>query len=293
MAARRRTASLVAAALLGSTLAAGASYAVAQDHAGRHDHHAAPALSEQHQAWLRTAIASPQRSEANRARDQYRHPYETLNFFGVRATDTVVELFPSGGWYSEILVPYTNSGGTYVAAAGWDTQLNGFRALRTANPELYRHAILAEFPVNATSGNPIVTPGTADVVLTFRNIHNLRFAGVDRTNQAFREMFAMLRPGGRLGIVEHRLPEGMDSALEESSGYMKTSSVIAFAEAAGFRLVAQSEINANPRDTHDHPGGVWALPPVLRGATDDAERARRRAIGESDRMTLLFVKPAT
>ncbi len=133
--------------------------------------------------------------------------------------------------------------------------------------------------------------GSADVVLTFRNIHNLRFAGLDQTAAAFREMFAMLKPGGRLGIVEHHLPEDMPSAMEESSGYMKRSSVVAFAQAAGFRLVAESEINANPRDTHDHPRGVWTLPPVSRGAAQDPDAARYLAIGESDRMTLLFVKP--
>lgn len=253
---------------------------------------ARPGLSAQDDQLLRAAIASPLRSEANRARDAFRHPYETLSFFGLRPTDTVVELIPGGGWYTEILIPYTHGRGQYVAAGEWERGLNGVRALQTANPDAYRYMLLTEFPALPNSGHPVVTPGTADMVLTFRNIHNLRFAGVDRTQAAFRDMFAMLKPGGRLGIVEHRLPEEMDSALEESSGYMKVSSVVRFAEAAGFRLLGSSEVNANPRDTHNHPGGVWWLPPVMRGATTDADRAARRAIGESDRMTLLFVKPA-
>lgn len=250
-----------------------------------------PALSAQDAQMLRDAIASPHRSDANRARDGYRHPAETLGFFGVRPTDTVVELFPGGGWYSEILVPYIGNRGNYVAAAPFDRGLAGVRRLQTANPTLYSNVSLTEFPAVANSGHPVVTNGTADVVLTFRNIHNLRFAGVDQTSAAFRAMFDMLKPGGRLGIVEHRLPEDMPSSLEESSGYMKRSSVVAFAEAAGFRLVAESDINANPRDTHNWPRGVWTLPPVLRGADTDPNRAQYIAVGESDRMTLLFVKP--
>lgn len=241
---------------------------------------------------IANAVAASSRTDANRARDQYRNPVETLTFFGVQPHETIVELWPGGGWYTEILAPLTNAGGgTLVAAAPFERGLSGVRRLQEANTDVYRNVLLTEFPAVADSGNPVVTPGTADVVLTFRNVHNWRFGGVDNTANAFRQIFAMLRPGGRLGIVEHRLPENMDSALEERSGYMKRSSVVAFAEAAGFRLVAESDINANPRDTHDHAQGVWELPPVLRGATTDEELARRIAIGESDRMTLLFIKP--
>lgn len=248
-------------------------------------------LTSAEQAALNAAVAAPTRTPANRARDRYRNPAATLSFFQVRPQETIVELWPGGGWYTEILAPYSNSAaGNLVVAAPWD-RLGGVRRLQEANPEVYRRVMLTEFPAVANSGNPVVTPGTADVVLTFRNVHNWRFGGVDQTREAFRQIYAMLRPGGRLGIVEHRLPESMDSALEERSGYMKRSSVVGFAEAAGFRLVGESDINANPRDTHDHPQGVWELPPVLRGATTDEERARRMAIGESDRMTLLFVKP--
>ncbi len=247
-------------------------------------------LSAADQAALTAAVEAPTRTAANRARDQYRNPAATLAFFQVRPNETVVELFPSGGWYTEIVAPMLRAGGgRYFAAGQWERGLNGVRTMQTANASIYGGIQLAEFPAAGT--NPSVPAGTADVVLTFRNIHNLRFAGLDQTANAFRQMFAMLRPGGRLGIVEHRLPETMASTLEETSGYMKRSSVVAFAEAAGFRLVAESEINANPRDTHDHAQGVWELPPALRGATTDEERARRRAIGESDRMTLLFVRP--
>jgi predicted methyltransferase len=250
------------------------------------------AAEQRAQAAIAAAVAAPTRTEANRARDQYRNPAATLSFFRVQPGETIVELWPGGGWYTEILAPFANAtGSTLVAAGPWERGLNGVRRLQEANPDVYRRVLLTEFPAVANSGNPVVTPGTADVVLTFRNVHNWRFGGVDNTREAFRQIFAMLRPGGRLGVVEHRLPETADSALEERSGYMKTSSVIAFAEAAGFRLVGQSEINANPRDTRDHAEGVWALPPNFRGATTDEERARRRAIGESDRMTLLFVRP--
>jgi predicted methyltransferase len=249
-------------------------------------------LSAAEESVIATAVEAPSRTAANRARDQYRNPVNTLAFFQVRPNETIVELWPGGGWYTEILAPLTNGGGgTLVAAGPWERGLNGVRRLRETNPDVYGRVLLTEFPAVASSGNPVVTPGTADVVLTFRNVHNWRFGGVDNTRQAFQQIYAMLRPGGRLGIVEHRLPESMDSALEERSGYMKRSSVVGFAEAAGFRLVAESEINANPRDTHNHPQGVWELPPNFRGATTDEERARRQAIGESDRMTLLFVKP--
>lgn len=277
---RRRLASL--AVIAACALATPAAIALAAQDAGVPSMSASSAIAE--------AVAAPSRTPANLARDRYRHPTETLGFFGIKPGDTVVELFPGGGWYSEILAPLARiSGGTYIAAGPWDRGLSAVRALQASNPAVYGHGRLAEFPATAGSGNPAVADGSADVVLTFRNVHNLRFSGVDRTQAAFAEMFRMLRPGGRLGIVEHRLPEDMPSSMEESSGYMKKSSVIAFAEAAGFRLAAQSDINANPLDTHDYPKGVWTLPPTYREG--DVDRARYAAIGESDRMTLLFIKP--
>jgi predicted methyltransferase len=126
-------------------------------------------------------------------------------------------------------------------------------------------------------------------VLTFRNVHNWMMGETPFADEAFRQMFAMLKPGGTLGVVEHRLPEAADAARERSSGYVKTSTVRRLAEGAGFKLVAESQVNANPRDTADHANGVWALPPTYRGK--DVDRARFEAIGESDRMTLKFMKP--
>jgi predicted methyltransferase len=134
-----------------------------------------------------------------------------------------------------------------------------------------------------------VPAGTADVVLTFRNVHNWRFGESDRTQAAFDQMFAMLKPGGTLGLVEHRLPETQVGVDEGKSGYMKRSSVVVYATKAGFRLVGEGNVNANPKDTHDYPGGVWTLPPSY--AEKDKDRARYAAIGESDRMTLKFVRP--
>ena len=250
----------------------------------------APRLTAQQRSAIAQAVAAPTRTAANRERDVWRHPVETLSFFGVRPIDHVVELVPGGGWYSEILIPLTANGGRYTAAGAWGAGLNGARRAAEAlgNPA---HVGYAEFPRAGSSANPAVAPGSADVVLTFRNVHNFRMRGEAPAADAFAQAFAMLKPGGRLGVVEHRLPESRPTAEEETSGYVKRSTVVRLAEAAGFRLVAESEINANPRDTANHPRGVWTLPPVLRGAADDAERARWRAIGESDRMTLLFIKP--
>ncbi len=239
---------------------------------------------------LTAAIAAPTRTAANVARDPFRHPAETLAFFGVKASDTVVELWPGGGWYTEILAPLTKSGdGTLYAAGPWDRGLNRIKEWQSAKADLYGAIKLAEFPNAGT--NPSVPDGRADVVLTFRNVHNWRFGGSDNTTAAFKQIFAMLKPGGTLGVVDHRLNETDDAAKEEKSGYMKESSIIAFAEAAGFKLAGRSDINANPKDTKDYEKGVWTLPPVLTNGEPD--RAKYAAIGESDRMTLKFVKPAS
>lgn len=241
---------------------------------------------------LETAVKATTRTEANRARDQYRHPVETLRFFGVRPNHTVVEIWPGGGWYTEILAPYLKAGGgTYYGVAS-ERQLAGVRRLMAANPAIYGDIRTAAFPALQPTDTR-VPDGTADVVLTFRNVHNF-VMGSGNNNQdfsatAFQQMFAMLKPGGTLGVVDHRLPEGADAARERNSGYVKVSSVRRMAEAAGFRFVGASEINANPRDTADWPGGVWTLPPTYRlGAVD---REKYAAIGESDRMTLRFEKP--
>lgn len=255
----------------------------------QHDAHAGHAAPKSGDA-IAAAVAAPTRTPTNTPRDQYRHPAETLAFFGVKPGDTVVELWPGGGWYTEILAPLAKAGGgTLYAAAPWERGLNKIKEKQAADAGTYGAVKLAEFP--ATGAGTKVPDGSADVVLTFRNVHNWRFGGTDKAADAFRQIFAMLKPGGTLGVVEHRLNESDDSAKEEKSGYMKKSSIVAFAEAAGFKLAGESEINANPKDTKDYPKGVWTLPPNLtEGETD---RAKYVAIGESDRMTLKFVKPAS
>ena len=252
-----------------------------------------PAASADYRAALAAAVAASTRTPANIARDRYRHPAETLAFFGVEPDDTVVEIWPGGGWYTEILAPYLAQGGgrLYVVAPEWG--MGGVNRMRSANPGLYGNLVTAAFPAWEAS-DARVPAGTADVVLTFRNVHNWRMGyrrddKQDYAPEAFRQIYAMLKPGGVLGIVDHRLPENADAERERTSGYIKTSTVRQLAEAAGFRFAGASEINANPRDTADWPNGVWTLPPSL--ALKEQDRDRYLAIGESDRMTLKFVKP--
>jgi predicted methyltransferase len=252
-----------------------------------------PAFTAQHQATLQQAIASPTRTPTNVLRDRYRHPLETLTFFGVKPSDTVVEIWPGGGWYTEILAPYLTSGGGRLVLATLDGQLGGVAKLQQANPALYQSVSTAVFPAFDAAAQR-VPDGSADIVLTFRNVHNWRMGykrddKQDYSAEAFRQIYAMLKPGGVLGIVDHRLPEAASAERERTSGYIKVSTVRALAEAAGFRLAASSEVNANPKDTADWPDGVWTLPPALR--LKDKDRERYLAIGESDRMTLKFVKP--
>ncbi len=237
---------------------------------------------------LDAAVAAPGRSPENRARDKYRNSAATLAFFGVRPTDTVVEIWPGGGWYTEILAPYLAEAGRLTVAPPAGKAAERIAARLDADVATYGKVARANFPL--ADGAPTVAAGSADAVLTFRNVHNWRFGGADKAQAAFDQMFAMLKPGGVLGVEEHRLPEDMDSTLEEKSGYMKRSSVIGFAEKAGFQYVGESQVNANPRDTHDYPKGVWTLPPNF--AEGEKDRAKYAAIGESDRMTLKFVKPA-
>ncbi len=233
------------------------------------------------------ALAASHRSDANRARDQFRHPRETLRFFGVKPEQNVVELWPGAGWYSEILAPLLMQKGQLTVATPAGRGTEAANKWLDARPAVFGKTRRATFP--AKEGVGAVPAGSVDTVLTFRNVHNWRFGGVDQTQDAFIQIYTMLKPGGVLGVVEHRLPESMDSKLEEKSGYMKRSSVVAFATKAGFKFVGESAVNANAKDTHDWPDGVWTLPPVYR--LGDQDRAKYAAIGESDRMTLKFVKP--
>ncbi|MDB5697611.1 MAG: methyltransferase [Alphaproteobacteria bacterium] len=254
--------------------------------AGAFDGKDAP-LSAAERQTLQQTVASPQRTPANVLRDKYRHPLETLAFFGVRPGDTVVEMWPGGGWYTEILAPYVErGGGTYYAVAP-DKGLAKVRELAAAKPDLYGHIRAVPFPIG--SSKDVVPAASADVVLTFRNVHNWQMGDKPFAADAFRQIYAMLKPGGVLGVVDHRLPENADVAREKSSGYVKVSTVRRLAEQAGFRFAGASKINDNPKDTADWPNGVWTLPPVLQGG--DVDREKYLAIGESDRMTLKFVKP--
>ena len=236
---------------------------------------------------LKAALAGSIRSDKNRARDQYRHPAETLNFFGLKPGMTVVEIWSGGGWYSEVLAPYAAAtGGRYVAAERGDAK--DARAFFANNPELAAVSSVAAFPY-AGEGEK-VADGSADLVLTFRNVHNWAGAKTPYADEAFRQMYAMLKPGGTLGVVDHRMDAANSGEFEGKNGYMKEATVKKLAEDAGFKFVAASEVNANPRDTKDYDRGVWTLPPTLRlGETD---KAKYLAIGESDRMTMKFVKPA-
>ena len=237
------------------------------------------------------AVDDPARQSANRARDQYRHPVQTLSFFGLRPDMTLVEMFPGGGgWYAEILAPYLAAKGHYVAAVPPVDEGKTFQTLAASDPGRYGAQVVI---FKAGQANTLVPDGGADMIVTFRNIHNLLGspdkAGDGVAPQAFADWFRALKPGGVLGIEEHRLPESMDAAREKTTGYVKRSTVIRLATAAGFRLAGSSDVNANPKDDHDHPKGVWTLPPSY--ALGDADHAKYAAIGESDRMTLKFVKP--
>lgn len=236
-------------------------------------------------------LAGNWRSEGNKARDPYRHPKQTLAFFDISPGQTVVELVPGGGWYSEILAPYLKDRGRYVAAIvkpqnSSDEAANyKSRLLKkfTDDPAHYAKAQVVEFDGQAPVFGP---PASADAVLTFRNVHN--WIGTGSAEAMFQAMFAVLKPGGTLGVVEHRAKSGSTLAQNKDSGYLPVDAVVKLATGAGFTLAAQSEINANPQDTKDYPKGVWTLPPAL--ALKEVDRDKYLAIGESDRMTLKFVK---
>jgi predicted methyltransferase len=242
---------------------------------------------------LQALASGPQRSEANRARDQYRHPVEVLSFFGVSGASRVVEILPgASGYWTEILAPYLKERGLYVAANGDkdspapEVQKDnaGFAAKVAGDVGDYGKVEVAEFHPGSKDLAPA---GTADFVLTFRNIHNWMAAGT--ADQAFQTFFRALKPGGILGIEEHRARADAPQDPLAKSGYVRQDYAIALAEAAGFKFAGASEVNANPKDTKDYSVGVWALPPTYR--LKDQDRDKYSAIGESDRFVLKFVKP--
>jgi len=238
---------------------------------------------------IAAAIAGPDRTDANRARDRYRHPLETLTFFGVTPDQTLVEYVPGGGWYTEILGPLLRDKGRYIALVSTSPRMveSANRLVASRAAMLGANASVAT--VDTATGAISIPPASVDTILTFRNVHNLIMSGDTAAPAVFAAFYKALKPGGTLGVVDHRLPEDRDAALEKKSGYLKRSTIVKLATDAGFRLVAESEVNANPRDKADYPGGVWTLPPTL--AQGDANRDTYLAIGESDRMTLKFVKP--
>jgi predicted methyltransferase len=233
-----------------------------------------------------------ERSPENMARDQYRHPVETLEFFTITKDMAVVEISPGGGWYTEVLAQYL--GGTLYAAhanpqsksAYYRKSLSRYKAKLSANPEFYKHVELHVFDAKAqlltTADN------SADAVVTFRNVHN--WMSSNSEGAAFELFFKTLKPGAVLGVVEHRAKPGTDRATMIKTGYVTQDYVVQIAQQAGFVLEASAEINANPADSAHHPKGVWTLLPNL--AMGDVDRDRYMAIGESDRMTLRFRKPA-
>lgn len=237
----------------------------------------------------------PHRAAGHADRNVYRHPVKTLEFFGLEPTMTVVEIWPSGGWYTEILAPFLETSGKYYAAGfamtakrtpTWRKQMQrAFEKKLAAHPDLYGSVVVTELSIPERT--EIAPPSTADMVLTFRNVHN--WMKGDYAPQMFKAMFEALKPGGVLGVVEHRAKAGTSVEKMIESGYVTEAEVKRLAQGAGFRFAAASEVNANPRDTTDHPMGVWSLPPSLR--LGDKDRKKYLAIGESDRMTLRFIKP--
>jgi predicted methyltransferase len=255
----------------------------------------AAAIAQPIEPLLDQAIAGNHRSRADKARDQYRHPRETLLFFGLKPDMTVVEIWPAAGWYAEILAPVLRDKGQYYLAhvAIENPRLENWQrdSRERLETRLARTPALYGKPVFTSLGPPewlnIAPPGSADMVLTFRNVHNWSLAKTDAV--VFKAFFDALKPGGTLGVVEHRANPGTSFEQQVKTGYMTEDYVIGLAEKAGFKLVGKSEVNANPKDTKDHPNGVWTLPPMSRGRLDPEKYL---AIGESDRMTLRFEKPA-
>jgi len=266
---------------------------------------AAPAVSP---ADFAGVLAMAHRSAENKARDEFRHPAETLAFFGVRKDSTVVELWPGGGWYTEVLGPYVKDKGKLVVTIFDPNGPDAYYG--TAQSKKMLERIEKEKDLLGDVGHVVVPvkielapdgkmkglqiqpfelgpEGSADVVLTFRNSHGW-YRG-DALPIVYGAAFKVLKPGGIFGVEQHRAAEGADPNQTADKGYLPEKTVIDAAQAVGFELVEKSEVNANPKDTHDHPNGVWSLPPSLE--VEEKDKAKYAEIGESDRMTLKFRKP--
>jgi predicted methyltransferase len=248
--------------------------------------------SHHENAALVGAIAGDHRSEANKARDMYRRPAETLRFFGITKDMTVIESWPGGGWYTEILAPYLKDGGQFIAATydrnpdsqkSWMKRLNqNFDDKFVAHPETYGNITAVGL---LPSDNPaLAPPGSVDAILDFRNAHNWIKTEAD---SMIKTWYKALKPGGIVGLVDHRMDD--DKEYNPDIGYVHEKQIIDAMVKHGFKLDARSDLNRNPKDTKDHPKGVWTLPPVL--TLKDQDREKYLAIGESDRMVLKFVKP--
>jgi predicted methyltransferase len=250
---------------------------------------AAPASADQA---LAKAIAGNWRTPKMVARDPARHPAEELAFFGLKPDMTVVEVWPGGGYWTEILAPYLSEKGTFYAA-GFANGPSGeeskgriaFKSKLDANPAIYGKVKLTELGKNSYD---IAPAGSADMILTFRNLHNWMNDGY--ADEAFAAFYKALKPGGVLGIEDHRGATDKPQDPKADSGYVRQDYTIALAKKAGFEFLAASEIDANPKDTKDYPEGVWTLPPTF--ALGDKDRAKYAAIGEADNFVLKFRKPA-
>jgi predicted methyltransferase len=254
----------------------------------------ATSSSRQSTAQQLTAIlAGDQRSEADRARDVYRHPKETLLFFGIRPEMTVLEVWPEPGWYTEIIAPLLHEKGKYYAAvmpanpaSAYATKRRAeFEAKLASRPDLYSKVIVVPLP---SDGSDVAPAGTLDMAVTFRNIHNFMADG--DASQTFATLYRALKPGGLLGVVEHRGNPAVPQDPKAKSGYVNEDFAVQLIEAQGFRRVGTSQVNDNPKDTKDYEKGVWTLPPVF--ALGEKDHAKYAAIGESDRFTILFAKPS-
>jgi len=241
-------------------------------------------------AKLKKIIAGDHRSEEEKARDKYRHPYEVMQFFGLKDDMTVVEIYPGGGWYTQILAPYLKDNGKLIAGLfdtnpetqkEWQARYNKvFLDKFTDKQDMY--GAIKTVGISFPGGAEFADPGTVDLIIDARNVHNWIANGDDMVKSYHRA----LKKGGVAGIVEHR--RDPELGHKDGVGYILEQTIIDLFKKHGFKLAAKSEINANPKDTSDHPRGVWTLPPTL--ALQDEDRDKYVAIGESDRMTLKFVK---